>query len=216
MPKRKCASISSSPLFASVAESTVIFGPMLQVGCASASSGVTFERARRACVRGTGRPSPVSTSVCTCSGRALLEALEERGVLAVDRQRPSAAARLRGESRARRRRRGDSLFASARSTPCSSRPERRVDAGEPDDRVQHDVGLRPLEQLGEVAADLLERRVDVVERRRAGRDGAELELRVRLDDLDRLAADRAGGAEEGDAFHGSSVGSTGVRQSSSA
>ena len=29
------------PLFASVAESTVIFGPMIQVGCASASSAVT-------------------------------------------------------------------------------------------------------------------------------------------------------------------------------
>ena len=55
------------------------------------------------------------------------------------------------------------------------RPERCVDAGEADDGVQHDVGLRPLEQLGQVAADLLERRVDVVERCRAARRGAELE-----------------------------------------
>ena len=31
-PKSQCASISSSPLFASVAESIVIFGPMDQVG----------------------------------------------------------------------------------------------------------------------------------------------------------------------------------------
>ena len=35
------ASITSSPLFISVAESIVIFGPIVQVGCRSASSGVT-------------------------------------------------------------------------------------------------------------------------------------------------------------------------------
>ena len=88
------------------------------------------------------------------------------------------------------------------------RPERRVDAGEADDGVEHDVGLRALEQLGQVASDLLQRRVDVVERRRAGGHGAELELGMRLDDLDRLAADRAGGAEERDALHPPSVGSS--------
>ncbi len=33
-PKRRCASITSRPLLASVAESTVIFGPIRQVGCA--------------------------------------------------------------------------------------------------------------------------------------------------------------------------------------
>src|SRR5581483_1248990 len=80
-------------------------------------------------------------------------------------------------------------------------PERRVDAGEADDRVQDDVRRGAFEQLREVAADLLQRRVHVVERRRAGRRGAELERRMRLDDLDRLAPDRAGGAEEGDALH---------------
>ena len=37
-PKRKCASMISSPLFIIVAESIVIFGPIFQVGCASASS----------------------------------------------------------------------------------------------------------------------------------------------------------------------------------
>ena len=34
------------------------------------------------------------------------------------------------------------------------RPQRRADAGEADDRVQDEVGLRVLEELGEVAADL--------------------------------------------------------------
>ena len=135
----------------------------------------------------------------------LLEALEERRVLAVDRQRPSAAARLR---RGRDLAGGDErlLVREREVDAVLHRPERRVDAGEPDDGVQDDVGLRAVEQLGEVAADLLERRVDAVERRRAGRCGAELELRVRLDDLDRLAADRAGGTEQRDAFHGFSVG----------
>ena len=38
-----CASISSRPLLASVAESTVIFGPIAQVGWASASATVTVD-----------------------------------------------------------------------------------------------------------------------------------------------------------------------------
>src|SRR5437588_8645145 len=39
-PNNQCASIISSPLLNSVAESIVIFGPMFQVGCLSACSGV--------------------------------------------------------------------------------------------------------------------------------------------------------------------------------
>ena len=39
-PKSRCASISSSPLFMSVAELIVTTGPIDQVGCASASCGV--------------------------------------------------------------------------------------------------------------------------------------------------------------------------------
>src|SRR2546423_862386 len=41
IPNRWCASITSRPLFISVAESIVIFAPMLQVGWASASATVT-------------------------------------------------------------------------------------------------------------------------------------------------------------------------------
>ena len=44
------------------------------------------------------------------------------------------------------------------------RPERGMDAGEADDGIQDDVRLGPFEQVGQVAADLLERCVDVVER----------------------------------------------------
>ena len=46
---------------------------------------------------------------------------------------------------------------------------------------------------------------DVVEWRRAGCRGAELEVRVRLDDLDRLAADRPRRPEQRDALHVLSV-----------
>ena len=40
-PNSQCASITSRPLFISVAESMVIFGPICQVGCFSASAAVT-------------------------------------------------------------------------------------------------------------------------------------------------------------------------------
>src|SRR5919198_5688012 len=66
-PKRKCASISSRPLFASVAESTVIFGPIRHVGGARASSGVTSSSFSRLRPR-NGPPEPVRTSDSTCSG----------------------------------------------------------------------------------------------------------------------------------------------------
>src|SRR2546430_17426453 len=42
-PNNQCASIISSPLLNSVAESIVIFGPMFQVGCFSACSTVISE-----------------------------------------------------------------------------------------------------------------------------------------------------------------------------
>ena len=92
------------------------------------------------------------------------------------------------------------MFASASVDAALERPERRGQAGEADDRVQDDVRLGALEQLGQVAADLRQRR-EPVDRLRARGGGDELELGVRVDDLERLAADRAGGAEEGDAFH---------------
>ena len=46
-PKRCTASISSKPLFISVALSTVIFFPILQVGCASVSATVTDSSSSR-------------------------------------------------------------------------------------------------------------------------------------------------------------------------
>src|SRR4051812_11544451 len=138
-------------------------------------------------------------------GRRALQALVEGRVLAVDRKDAAAAPFLGGERELARR--DETLLVREREVDAVlERPERRVHAREADDGVQHDVGLRALEQRDEVAADLLQRRVDVVERRRAACGRAELEPWMRLDDLDRLAADRARGAEEGDPFHRSSLG----------
>jgi hypothetical protein len=138
-----------------------------------------------------------------------LEALEHSRVLRVDGEQQSPAELVRPQREVAG---GDEalLVRERERHSALERPERRAHAGETDDRVQHDVGLGAVEQLGEVASDL--HVLDAVlgcerlERRRAGRERAELELRVPLDDLDRLAADRARRAEEGDTPHGLSVG----------
>ena len=98
------------------------------------------------------------------------------------------------------------MFASARSTPRSSVHSVAGQAREADDGVEDDVRLGPLEQLDEVAADLRQRR-EPVDRLRAGGGGDELEFGMCVDDLERLPADRSGGAQEGNALHLLSVGS---------
>ena len=62
------ASITSRPLFMSVAESIVILGPMRQVGCASASSRVMSMKLSRGRFR-NGPPEAVSSRRRTSSGR---------------------------------------------------------------------------------------------------------------------------------------------------
>ncbi len=117
-PKRKCASISSSPLFASVAESTVIFGPICQVGWASASSIVTVRSCSRVRPR-NGPPDAVSTSDSIVSGRrpsrhwCSAECSESTG----SSRPPPRSCAVRASSPAATRL---SLFASASVTPCSS------------------------------------------------------------------------------------------------
>ena len=80
-------------MFASVAESIVIFGPIDQVGCASASSGVTSASSSRVLPR-NGPPLAVTTML---SGVAELGALEERRVLAVDGDQLASAPLARAE-----------------------------------------------------------------------------------------------------------------------
>ena len=55
-PNSQCASMTSSPLFISVAESIVIFGPSARSDGCSASSGVTLDELGAGSGRGTDRP----------------------------------------------------------------------------------------------------------------------------------------------------------------
>ena len=142
---------------------------------------------------------------------AALQALKGRGVLAVHGEQPASSPLLRRQREVAGS--DEALLVGEREVDAAlERPERDGQAGEADDRVQDDIGLGPLEQLRQVAARLGERR-EAVDRRRAGCGGHELELGVGLDDLERLAADRAGGADQGDTLHGDSI--TGRFRSSS-
>jgi len=66
--KSQRASMTSSPLFIIVAESIVIFGPIFQVGWASASSIVIASNVSSGRVR-NGPPEAVRTSRSTSEGR---------------------------------------------------------------------------------------------------------------------------------------------------
>ena len=144
-PNRWWASISSSPLFISVAESMVIFGPIDQVGWASAAAGVAAAISLRAPVaertarRGDGDASRPSRR----------DARRESGRSRCARNRPAGsrhAARARradeqvagrdqaflvgeGERRARRRARRSS--ARGRQRRRSPRPRGQPDAPRP-------------------------------------------------------------------------------------
>ena len=76
----------------SVAESIVIFGPMVHVGCASASAAVTDAQllAGAAAERPAGRGEPDAGDV---AGVLAEVALEDRRVLRVDRQQLAPARR---------------------------------------------------------------------------------------------------------------------------
>ncbi len=75
-------------------------------------------------------------------------------MLGVDRQHAAAAAGHCGERQLAGR--DEALLVREREIDAVlERPERGVDAGEADDGIQHDVRLRALEELGQVAADLL-------------------------------------------------------------
>ena len=100
MPNSRCASITSSPLLTSVAELIVTTGPMSQVGCASACSGVTSaSSARRApAERPTAGGEDQPADLVAALRRA---GLRERRVLGVDRHDLARARRRRHERRRR-------------------------------------------------------------------------------------------------------------------
>ena len=100
-----------------------------------------------------GPPEAVRTSESHRSRVAPLEALERGGVLAVDREEQAAAPLVRREREVAGR--DEALLVGERERDAAlERPERRAEAGEADDRVEDDVRLGALEQLGQVAADL--------------------------------------------------------------
>ena len=232
--------MSSSPLFISVAESMVILGPIDQLGCASACSGVTA--ARSAALRPRkGPPDPVSSSSSSAglspavaghagAGAAAGDALEQRAVLAVHGQdgRTAAAGGVQDERPA-----GDhALLVGQRERRAGL--ERRHGGAQPrgaDDAVEHRqrraLGGGALGGAGDELADPgfagvhrelrrqrrgPRRRVRVVQAHVAhavrdrllddaggvapGRQPHEAQPRHRRQHLERLAADRAGRAED--------------------
>ena len=113
-PKRKCASITSSALFASVALSTVILRPMRHVGWRKR----VFSVARSSCSRvqsRNGPPDAVRTTRRTSSRSTSRDALEDGAVLAVDGHDLAASSRARCRERD---------AAPSRASPCS--PARRA------------------------------------------------------------------------------------------
>ena len=150
-PNSSCASITSSPLFISVELSTVILAPMFHVGCASASAIVTSRSCSRVRPR-NGPPLAVSTMRADLGRAPGAQALPDRGVLGVDGDDLAAArgARL-GDDRPGR---DQALLVRERETLARlQRGERRRQPREPDDRVEHDVGVGQRGELGEHARD---------------------------------------------------------------
>ena len=240
-PNRWCASISSSPLFISVAESIVILPPMSHVGCASASSrrdgaqlvgAAAAERARRTRSARAGRPCPGARRRSADGAPSA-------------RSRPGSPARRSprpAPSRARRRRRG-SPCSRARGR-CPRRGLRSSGRGPADPTSAFSTRSQPRvrDQLDEPLGAGQDRRRRSTPRRRAPRPSSsasairstpnvarllddalprglrgepdDLELVAALDDVERLHADRAGRAEDEDPAHRASVASPLPRVSS--
>ena len=138
-PNSQRASITSSALFIRVAESIEIFGPICQVGCRSASSGVTSASSRRDLPRNGpargGQDHPADLLRPPAAQR-----LEDRRVLAVDRQdrRPPAAGQVHDQ------RAGDDQGLLVGQGDGLARLERRPGPSQPrgaDDRGEDPVGL---------------------------------------------------------------------------
>ena len=151
-PNRKCASISSSPLFASVAESIGDLRPHVprrvgeRVGAGHVRQLLARSAAKRA-ARGCEDDRVDRLEV------APLQALEDRGVLAVDREEKPSTPLPRCERELAGRDEALLVGQRERDAPLE-RPERRWKAREADDGVQDDVRLGHVQQRREIAADL--------------------------------------------------------------
>jgi hypothetical protein len=128
-----------------------------------------------------------------------LEELKRGRMLRVDRQ-DAALPLLRGGN-GEVPRDDEALLVREREVDATlERPHRRRKACKSDDGVQDDVRLGPLEQLGQIPSNLRDRG-DAVDRLGARCGGDELEVRVGLDDLERLRPNRSCGPQQGDALH---------------
>ena len=133
--------MTSSPLFISVAESMVIFGPMFHVGCRSASPGVTSassaaDRPRK------GPPEAVRISRRTSRRSPPVQALVNRVVLAVDRQDFDGSA-PRGLHHQPARHDENLLVGERDSLAGVDRGEHRLEARRARRREQHRVHVGP-------------------------------------------------------------------------
>ena len=224
------ASMISSPLFISVAESIVILAPIFQVGCWSASSTVTVASSRlgRLAERAAGGREQDAVHVAAVVAD---QALEDRAVLGVDRQqRDAARPRGRGHEAARHHQR--LLVGERHGAPGLDGGHRRQQAGAADERRDHDVGVdvagqrhqpvgageqlrarrrqQPRQPIAGVRVEQRDgaRRVlaaevgDALDVRAARREARHRELVGEArHELERAQTDGAGRAEERDALH---------------
>ena len=146
VPNRWWASITSRPLFISVAESIVILPPIVHVGCLSASSTVTScEVALAAAERAAGGGDD---QLLDHAGRLAGEQVVHRGVLGVDRDQLGAGGLgQRGHELAAD---DERLLVGQRDVDAlGERDDRRAEAGGADDRVEHEVGAGLGDELDE-------------------------------------------------------------------
>ena len=151
MPNSSWASMTSSPLFISVLESIVIFGPIAQVGWARACvDGDVGElgggsAAERSAAGGEQHPGDLAVDR---DRRA--QALVHRAVLAVDRDQLGAGRR---PQRLHDRAGGDEALLVGQGEPLAllERGDRDREAGEADHRVDDDVGR--LDEVREAVDD---------------------------------------------------------------
>ena len=228
VPNSQCASITSRPLFISVAESIVILPPIAQVGWRSAAS--TRDPASSARVRPrNGPPDAVSVEPLDRARRARRRSA---GAARSARSRPGSAARRSprpAPSRARRRRRATPCWRARRRCPRSARrssgpspaeptialstrsaPDSATSRTSPSGPASTSPSVHASAARAAASGSLSAIRPHAVRARlrderlvRAlGRQPDELErLRRARDDVERLGADRAGRAEDQEPLH---------------
>ena len=194
-PNSKCASMTSRPLFISVAESIVIRAPMSHVGWRSASAGrdlgelgarAPAERpAARRSARATRPRRPIRRASSWCSA----ECSESTGSSAAPPRR--AASSTSGPPATRL-----SLLASATSMPASSAARVASSPATPTHRVQHEIAPRLGCQPGDAVGALEHASCEAPARARAAardRRGRSCPRRCRCGELAELAIAAAGG-----------------------